>query len=394
MLRKDSITVPKGFFTASCNCGIKDKPDLALFFSEVPASCAGVFTTNRVKAAPVIFSQRVVKKGFVRGIIANSGNANALTGKGGIEDVKKIVKVFSRALGIKENELLIASTGIIGIRLPVKKIISKADFLVKHLSSDEESFINSARAIMTTDSFYKVRSERVKVKGGEFSILGIAKGAGMICPKMATMLCFIFTDALASPFPLRELLKDAVENSFNRITVDGDRSTNDTVFILSNGRSGISVDDPKMRKIFLKSLQNICNGLAEDIVRDGEGATKVFSVYVRGTKNDEMARKIAYSVANSLLVKTAVYGGEPNYGRIAASAGAAGVNFDQFRLKIWVNGRLVVSKGKMVALKNDKSFSRKRIDFKIEVGNGRGEAFVLSSDLTPEYVKLNAGYVS
>jgi glutamate N-acetyltransferase/amino-acid N-acetyltransferase len=247
---------------------------------------------------------------------------------------------------------------------------------------------------MTTDSFYKLRSEKVKTKNGDFSILGIAKGAGMICPQMATMLCFIFTDADASPSTLKKVLRDAVENSFNRITVDGDRSTNDTVFILSNGKSGISIDDPKIREIFSKSLKNICMGLAEDIVRDGEGATKIFSVHVIGAKNNEMAKKIAYSVANSLLVKTAVYGGEPNYGRIAASVGASGVRFDQFRLKIWVNDKLVVSDGKMLSLKRDKSFLRKKIDFKIEVGNGKGEAVVFSSDLTPEYVRLNAGYMS
>jgi len=395
MLRKNSIVVPRGFLTASCNCGIKRKKlDLVLFFSEVPASCAGVFTTNRVKAAPVILSQKIVRRGFVRGIVANSGNANALTGKEGIEDAKKIIRFFSHALGIREDELLIASTGVIGIRLPVKKIISKAEFLVKSLSSDAESFVNSAMAIMTTDSFYKLRSEKVKTKNGDFSILGIAKGAGMICPQMATMLCFIFTDADASPSTLKKVLRDAVENSFNRITVDGDRSTNDTVFILSNGKSGISIDDPKIREIFSKSLKNICMGLAEDIVRDGEGATKIFSVHVIGAKNNEMAKKIAYSVANSLLVKTAVYGGEPNYGRIAASVGASGVRFDQFRLKIWVNDKLVVSEGKMLSLKRDKSFLRKKIDFKIEVGNGKGEAVVFSSDLTPEYVRLNAGYMS
>jgi glutamate N-acetyltransferase/amino-acid N-acetyltransferase len=395
MLRKNSIVVPRGFLTASCNCGIKRKKlDLVLFFSEVPASCAGVFTTNRVKAAPVILSQKIVRRGFVRGIVANSGNANALTGKEGIEDAKKIIRFFSHALGIREDELLIASTGVIGIRLPVKKIISKAEFLVKSLSSDAESFVNSAMAIMTTDSFYKLRSEKVKTKNGDFSILGIAKGAGMICPQMATMLCFIFTDADASPSTLKKVLRDAVENSFNRITVDGDRSTNDTVFILSNGKSGISIDDPKIREIFSKSLKNICMGLAEDIVRDGEGATKIFSVHVIGAKNNEMAKKIAYSVANSLLVKTAVYGGEPNYGRIAASVGASGVRFDQFRLKIWVNDKLVVSDGKMLSLKRDKSFLRKKIDFKIEVGNGKGEAVVFSSDLTPEYVRLNAGYMS
>jgi glutamate N-acetyltransferase/amino-acid N-acetyltransferase len=395
MLRKNSIVVPKGFLTASCNCGIKrKKPDLVLFFSEVPASCAGVFTTNRVKAAPVILSQKIVRRGFVRGIVANSGNANALTGNEGIEDAKKVIGVFSHALGIKDNELLIASTGVIGIRLPVKKIMSKAEFLAKILSSDVKSFINSAKAIMTTDSFYKLRSEKVKTKNGDFSILGIAKGAGMICPQMATMLCFIFTDADASPSTLKKVLRDAVENSFNRITVDGDRSTNDTVFILSNGKSGISVDEPKIREIFSKSLKSICSGLAEDIVRDGEGATKIFSVHVRGAKNNEMAKKIAYSVANSLLVKTAVYGGEPNYGRIAASVGASGVKFDPFRLKIWVNNRLVVINGKMLNLKDDKSFSRKRIDFKIDVGDGSGEALVLSSDISTEYVKLNAGYMS
>ncbi len=396
MLWKNSIIVPKGFLTSSCNCGIKkNRPDLAIFLSETIASCAGTFTTNRVQAAPVIISRNIVKRGYVRGIVANSGNANALTGKEGIEDAKEIIRAFSHALGTGENELLIASTGVIGIRIPVKKIISKAEFLVKNLSYDSESFINSAKAIMTTDSFYKLKSEKVKTKDGEFSILGIAKGAGMICPEMATMLCFIFTDALASSSTLKNVLKDAVEVSFNRISVDGDRSTNDTVFILSNGKSGISVDSSKrMRKIFSEALQNICNGLAEDIVRDGEGATKIFLVHVMGAKNNEMAKKIAYSVANSLLVKTAVYGGEPNYGRIAASAGAAGVKFNPFQLKIWVNGKLVVSNGRMLEVKDKRSFSMKKINFKIRVGKGKGEAYVLSSDLSTEYVKLNAGYMT
>lgn len=340
----------------------------------------------------MILSSKIVKRGIVRGIIVNSGNANALTGKEGIEDAKRIIRTFSKMLGIKEKELLIASTGVIGIRLPVKKITSKANFLIKNLSSSVESFINSAKAIMTTDSFYKLRSETVKTKDGEFSVLGIAKGAGMICPQMATMLCFIFTDLKASPRSLKNALKFAVERSFNRISVDGDRSTNDTAFILSNGKSRISIEEPKIRKLFYKVLQKICHKLAEDIVRDGEGSTKIFSVYVKGTKNNEMAKRIAYSVANSLLVKTAVYGGEPNYGRIAASAGASDVKFDQFRLKIWVNEKLVVEDGK--AIIKSKNFSEKKIDFKIEVGNGKGEAFVLSSDLSPEYVKINAGYMT
>lgn len=395
MLRKNNLKIPLGFLTSSCNCGIKKKErDLALFLSDSPAFCAGVFTTNRVKAAPVILSSKIVKRGYARGIVANSGNANALTGREGIDDAKRIIKSFARSLGIDENELLIASTGVIGRRLPVEKIISKADFLSKNLSSDKRSFIDSARAIMTTDSFYKIHSREVKTKEGNYTILGIAKGAGMICPSMATMLCFIFTDAKASSGLLKEALTSSVEKSFNRITVDGDRSTNDTVFILANGKSGISVEKGKDRISFFKELEGLCLSLAMDIVRDGEGATKTFSVTVEGAPDEGSAKKIAYSVANSPLVKTAVHGRQPNFGRIVASAGASGVKFDPFKLRVWVNGMLVVKNGKVLEVKGN-PFSEKKLEIRLNIGEGgKGKAEVISCDLSPEYVRINAGYLT
>ncbi len=392
MLRNSSIEIPLGFLTSSCNCGIKKSlPDLALFYSEYPSRCAGVFTKNCVKSAHVLLCSHLLKGGTFRGIIVNSGNANALTGKEGIRDIERIIKRAKEALNAK-NKILMASTGVIGIRLPVEKILSKIDFLVKNLSRTEESFINSAKAIMTTDSFYKIRSKRIEVKNGSFSILGIAKGAGMICPSMATMLCFIFTDAFASNSFLKKELKFAVENSFNRITVDGDMSTNDSVFIFANGASKVSAEEAK--NSFREALLEICSGLAEDIVRDGEGATKIFSVSVKGAKNDRDAKKVVYSVGNSLLVKTAIYGGEPNFGRIAAAAGASGVRFDPFKLTVKVNGEILIKNGKMIGEFKKDILSQKRIDFEITIGKGRGKAFILSSDLSPKYVELNSGYMS
>lgn len=360
------ITAPLGFKAS----GIKN---LALIYSEVPCICAGMFTTNKITAAPVkLTRQRLIKKdALAQAIIANSGNANCSTGNKGLEDAKAMAKTASVGLGINEEMVLVASTGIIGKPLPVRKIERDIPAIVKNLNKNGSR--NAATAIMTTDTKPKELAVRLKIGGRPVTIGGIAKGAGMISPELATMLAFITTDACVEQKPLKDVLKTAVDKSFNCITVDGCMSTNDTVLMLANGLAG----NPSVRKnsAFTDALNYVCAQLARMIIEDAEGATKFIEIDVRGAKNYKQAKTAGLAVANSNLVKSAIFGEDANFGRVIAAIGASGIKVSEKRLKI-----------RLSPLKN------KKVYINIALGIGRGTACVWTSDLSPRYVKVNARY--
>jgi glutamate N-acetyltransferase / amino-acid N-acetyltransferase len=391
-----SVTAPRDFFAAGINCGIKNnKPDLALIISGSPALAAGVFTKNTVKAAPVVVSEKHRKKGRARAIIANSGNANCLTGKRGMDDAIETAKAVAGAMRINNYNVLVASTGVIGKPLDAGKIKAAVPKLIGRLSAAGE--LSAAKAIMTTDLCAKRIAVAVKIGERTVKIGGIAKGSGMINPDMATMLCFLTTDADIELKALRRSLRDSVADSFNAVTVDGDMSTNDTVFILANCCAG----NPRIRygtkdyEIFYGALCYVTAYLAKEIARDGEGASKFIEVEVKGAKNKDDAGKIAKGISNSNLVKTAMAGEDPNIGRIASAAGAAGVKFDESKLDISINGIKAVSGGNadyQKRLRVKRSLKKNEIDISVDLHSGNASAKVWTCDLTERYIKINARY--
>ncbi len=369
--------LPAGFSANGIACGIKKsgKPDLALFYSGIPAKAACKFTVNKIPAAPVVLSKKLlgVNKRF-QAIIANSGNANAFTGRVGLKDAEEIAARAAASLNICKSSVLSASTGIIGKRMPLAKIINGISGLVSGLSS--KGIDKAKKAIMTTDIFAKEISVKFNIGNKEATICGVAKGSGMVAPTMATMLTFIFTDANIAQGALNKALKLAVDDSFNCITVDGCMSTNDSVMLLANGASGNAlIEEGRYFKLFLAALKKVCLKLAEDIVRDGEGATKFIRIEVDKAKNVHQARKAALYIANSNLVKTAVYGENPNFGRVVSAVGASGIDADEKGLKIKLG-----------------SLKKKDITIHVSLNKGNGRAVVFTSDLSPEYIKINAAY--
>ena len=317
------VTAALGFQASGVSSGIKPsgEPDLALVVSEAPAAAGGVLTKNRVRAAPVLVSQRRLQKGSARAVLINSGCANCLTGAPGTRDALRLSLALARELGIAEDEVLVASTGIIGRRLPVPKVERALPWLVKQLSRAHHTA--AAQAILTTDLRVKEAAVETAIQGRPCRIGGMAKGAGMIAPSMATMLCVITTDVAIASGLLRRLLAQAVERTFNRISVDGDMSTNDTVFALASGRSRVSVrEGSPVARAFAQRLQAVAERLATLIVKDGEGAGKIAEIRVVGGRTDREAQACARQVAESVLVKTMLAGGDPNVGRIAAAVGA------------------------------------------------------------------------
>ncbi len=374
----NKAVLPKGFKAGGKACGIKKsgKPDLALFFSLQPAVAAGMFTSNAVPAAPVIVCRKHLRsKGYFQAVIANSGNANCFTGKAGLRDAELMAEYTADCLGIKKESVLVASTGIIGRRLALDKIRKGLPELAANLS---DSGIGLAKkAIMTTDTFAKEITVKFAVGGKEVTISGVAKGAGMISPKMATMLCFIFTDAAIARKALESALKIAVADSFNCITVDGCMSTNDMVSVLANGAAGNpAITAGKNLKIFSAALKEVCLALAKMMVRDGEGATKFITIKVNKAASTADARRIALAVANYALFKTAIFAQSRNfYGRTVAACGASGARIDPARLKVWAS-----------------PLEKKDITVTIDVNLGNSAATVYTSDLTYEYIKINAEY--
>ena|SRR3989338_2974894 len=398
---KGGITAVRGIKASGISCGIKKtgKKDLALIVSEVEASAAGVFTENRVKAAPVILSQKNIKKGMARGIIVNSGNANACMGRMGYRHAKEMVNLTAKSLGVPPEKILVASTGVIGDTLPIEKIKKGIPALVKKLS--RAGGMAAAEAIMTTDIVSKVAAIEYKYGRESIRIGGIAKGSGMIYPRLATMLSFITTDIAISPKLLNIALKESVDKSFNMITVDGDTSTNDTVLILANGLAGnkmIANRNSKEFTLFADALNHVTIALSKMIVRDGEGATKFVEINIKRAKKFEDAKKFALSIANSNLVKTALFGEDPNWGRIVSAAGNSGVKFDSDKIKLSIGKVVVFENGSGVKGDWERKvkgvMKKKNIDITLDLGMGHEDAKVWTTDLSYDYIKINGRYRS
>jgi glutamate N-acetyltransferase/amino-acid N-acetyltransferase len=390
------VTAAEGFQAAGVSAGIKRsrKPDLALVVSDGPAAAAGVFTTNRIQAAPVVISRDRLRRARARAVLINSGCANCLTGPAGMQDALRFGRAAASALGVPEHDVLLASTGLIGRRLPVARMERVIPSLIEGLSRSHHHA--AAQAILTTDRVPKEAAAEARINGRACRLGGMAKGAGMIAPSMATMLCVVTTDAAIAAPSLRTLLQEAIERTFNRISVDGDMSTNDTVFALANGRSEVSIrSGTPAAQIFAQMLQAVTAKLAALIVQDGEGSTRVMEIHVVGARNGPEAQACARRVACSPLVKTMLSGGDPNVGRIAAAVGSSPARFDPDKLEIAIGTQRVVTRG--VALPLRKSIARQlllRPEVKVQINlrAGRAEGRMLTCDLTEEYVRINARY--
>lgn len=386
------VTAARGFSASGLACGIKKNslPDLALVFSELPATAAGVFTTNKVKAAPVIISGERIKGATARAVVINSGNANACVGAEGLSAALAISQSIAEGLKIKPEEVLIASTGVIGVPLPADRVIGAIPSLVRDLSTTGGGA--AARAIMTTDTYAKEWA--VELKSG-IRIGGMAKGSGMIQPNMATLLSVITTDALLDQDILQDLLGKAVKKTFNRITVDGDTSTNDSVFLLANGASGKpTLTTEEEVQEFFEGLYQVCLHLAQMLARDGEGATKFITVRVCGAGSEMEAETAARAVANSNLVKTAFFGEDANWGRIITAVGYSGITFTPEQIEISL-GDLVVYSGEGLPFDEEKAgqiLGEKEIEVNINLNQGEAEAMIWTCDLSYDYVKINGIY--
>lgn len=370
--------LPIGFKAAGISAGIKNsgRLDLSLVFSESPCKAAALFTTNKIKAAHIKVCRRYLKRSkSFNAVIINSGNANCFTGNKGTGNAEEITGLLARELDVRRQGVLIASTGIIGRSLRVDKIKKAIPVLIKSLNQD--GLIKAAKAIMTTDTFYKIATRRLNIAGKDVFICGFAKGAGMISPNLATMLCIILTDASISRMALRQSLKSAVNKTFNCITVDGCMSTNDSIFLLANGCADnplINIGGQYFNK-FAKALDLLCLDLAKMIVEDAEGATKFIRIRVRQAKTFEEAKGVALKIANSNLFKTAIYGQDPNLGRVVAAVGSYGIDIKEADLKVGLS-----------------PLNRRKVDVVVDLNRGESQAIVYTSDLTPEYIKINASY--
>jgi len=388
--------IPEGFIFSTVEAAIKKpgRKDLALIYSEVEAGIAGTFTTNKVKAAPVKLDIRKIRSGKGQAIVINSGNANACTGKKGMKDAVDMVSLVAKRLNIKPSLVYVCSTGVIGTPMPMERIRPKISELADNLG--RATIEDVAEAIMTTDRFPKIVKKKVKMGNKVGSIVGICKGAGMIWPDMATMLCFIVTDVAVKQKTLYKALNDAVKKSFNRITIDGDRSTNDTALIIANGMLG----NPQITEksgtypAFKKVLHEVTFELSKLIVKDGEGATKFIEIEVKGARNEADAEKAAFAVANSNLVKTAIYGNDANWGRIMAALGYSGVAIKEEKIDIYFGKLRIADKGLTTGKDKEAGEVLRGKDIKIiiDLHLGRSSAKVLTCDLTEEYIRVNAAY--
>ncbi|MBF0506747.1 MAG: bifunctional glutamate N-acetyltransferase/amino-acid acetyltransferase ArgJ [Nitrospirae bacterium] len=396
MEKTATFRTPKGFLFAAVEAAIKKpgRKDLALIYSDTEATSAGMFTKNMVKAAPVKLDMKRIRSGKGRAIIVNSGNANACTAEQGMNDAIEMTAMTARALGLKAGLVYACSTGVIGTPLPMERIRPKIAELSSSLG--KSTIDDVAAAIMTTDTFPKIAGRRIKINGTLLTISGICKGAGMIRPDMATMLCFIMTDACVERSALDSALKTAVERSFNLITVDGDMSTNDTILLMANGAAGnypITKSSPAFGR-FLKALSEVALELSTLIVKDGEGASKFIKVVIRNARSNAEAKRGAMAVADSMLVKTALYGNDANWGRIICALGYSGIMVKEEKTDITINGIKVAKKGR--ATQRDKEANErlkaKEVTVEVDLGVGKGSATVLTCDLTEEYVRINAEY--
>ncbi len=394
--KKEAIVYSLGFRAAGIRAGIKQSgDDMALIVSDVPSSAAGVFTKNVVKAACVTVNQTKLPSDEIQAVLVNSGNANSYTGQQGYKDAIRTAEIAADLLGIKSEGVLIASTGVIGHLLPMDKMEAGIKSAVNSLSQGSGG--KAANAIMTTDTFSKEAYTEITLDGKPVRIGGMCKGAGMICPNMATMLAFITTDAAITPNALNACLAKSVNKSFNCVTVDGDSSTNDMAVVMANGMAGNKSLDFHSNdlNLFQKALDEITISLAKMIAKDGEGATKMIEIEVVGTESSEDAAKIAKTIANSPLFKTAMFGCDPNWGRVLAAAGRAGVDFNPSIVDLKFGDIALVQNGEPMNFSSDKAhelLQEAEVFVQLKVGNGSGKATVWTCDLSYDYVKINAEY--
>jgi glutamate N-acetyltransferase/amino-acid N-acetyltransferase len=398
VLRRN-LTV-SGFRASGVCCGIKERdPDLALIVSDLPAAAAGVFTRSTVPGAPVVLSRERLRTGRKRGVIANSGVSNVAMGARGARAAEAMTEMAARAVGCSAEEMLVASTGVIGEPIPLAKIRTGVAMAREALAPG--GLEDAARAIMTTDTFPKLASRRVRVNGRSATVAGIAKGSGMIEPRMATMLAFLLTDAPVAPAFLRRLLRETAEETFNRVSVDGETSTSDMVLLLANGAAGGKpLRDSRSRgaRAFAQALREVCTDLSRDLARDGEGATKLVTVRVEGARSRSEAERAARRIGNSMLVKTALFGGDPNWGRILQTVGAGEIRVDLARAEVRLGGVAVfrrgASAGPRARARAGKRLLEPEIEIRVDLGIGRGCASLWTCDLSYDYVKINAEYTT
>lgn len=394
---KGGINAPKGFLCSSVRAGFKKKgDDLGLIYSEFPAVADGVFTQNQVQAAPIIVSKTHLKQDLMaQAVIVNSGCANCCTGKQGLKDAGRMTELAAKRLGIRKEDVLVASTGVIGKFLEMGKIEKAISPLVEGLN--KKGSLGFAKAIMTTDTHPKEIAIKFDIGGKEISIGGVCKGAGMIHPNMATMLCFMTTDIYITRRALKLALETAVNKSFNAITVDGETSTNDCVLMLANGAAGNSLIDKtdKAFKIFTQALEKVAQELAKMIVKDGEGATKFIEIIVKGCPSYWQGLKVGKRIASSTLLKTCIYGGDPNWGRIVASLGTSGIRIKEDKFDIYLGNRQVVKNGVTADVKKEQLknlLKGKEASITVDLKLGRETATIWTCDLTEEYIRINAKY--
>ena len=388
----------RGFKAAAVDSGLKKGhgTDMTLIVSEAAASAAGVFTANKVKAAPVLLTRKHIAGGTARAIIANAGNANACTGNAGLSDAARTADLVGKTLGISPESVLVASTGVIGQRLDMDRVSKAIPELKATLTP--EGIPMAAQAIMTTDSFPKTSSFDGMIDNRPYRILGLAKGAGMIMPNMATMLCFILTDIQMTSEPMQKILRVATENTFNRITVDGDTSTNDMVMVMANGLSGAVIRSVAHKNVFQKVLDEIFLDLAKQLVRDGEGVTKLVEIMVRGAVSNSDARNVADTVAHSPLVKTSFFGEDANWGRIVGAVGRAVAEVDPDNIDVYFDDVQMVKGGmgcgKAAEAEATKVLCKPEFVVTIDLNMGRGSDLIYTCDFSVDYVRINADYRS
>jgi len=398
-LPEGTVTSPEGFFAGAIYAGIskkaKDKPDLGILFSEAPCVATAVFTTNRLKAAPVVLSQQRLKQGRAGAVVVNSGCANAFTGDRGLRNAAEMAKLTAEGIGILPEDVLVASTGVIGAPLPMKRITSGIEQVILSRDGGHEL----ARAIMTTDTFAKETAVVVRAGDSKFTIGGVAKGSGMIHPDLATMLCFLTTDATVELDFLKKVLKKAVDISFNMISIDGDTSPNDMVLLMANG---LALSEPlsagsAQANAFQQGLEQVCLYLAKCIARDGEGATKLIEVTVSGAPTSAEARLAARMVVSSSLVKAAVHGADPNWGRVMAAVGRSGVEVVEAKVDLYISDIPVVKAGKPLPFNKRgiiQLLKGKEVSLSLNLNLGSGKATAWGCDLSEEYVTINSQYMT
>jgi glutamate N-acetyltransferase / amino-acid N-acetyltransferase len=385
-----------GFTVGVASAGVKDgtrrRTDVALIVSDRDCAAAGVFTTNEVIAAPCVVTRKHLEHGRLRAIVVNSGNANACTGEAGERNAIAMAQAAADKIGCDPHEVAVASTGVIGVPLPVERIAAA----VSAMSLRAGDWNEVAKAMMTTDTRPKLQSVEVPLAGGVVHLRGVAKGAGMIHPNMATLLAFVVTDAEVAAEELQEMLEDAADASFNLISIDGDTSTNDTLLILANGASGIEPRGDDLGK-FGAAVRGLCETLAREVLADGEGVTKVFEVRVSGAASAEDARRAARTITTSNLVKTAIHGADPNWGRILAAAGRSGAKVDQTKASVHIADVAVFAQGSPRAFDSDavrRVFEQRDITIGVDLGVGSESAHAWGTDLSAEYVRINAEYTT